>query len=509
MLHDFFKPTKEPEDGAPHPRQEPRFPGDIGVAALKTIFANCDDFDIRDVYLAGQEKMSVTIAFIDGTVSGEAVTRDVIRPLTEKERLGGVAPGQKAIDLLLHGGIYSYAAKRRDSLDDLVNDLINGFCAIVFEGEKAAVTFEVKSGEKRAVSEPTGEKVVKGAKDGFVETLRVNTALVRRKIKNPALKIKQATVGRQTLTTVAVVYVDGLTNQEMVSELEQRLDAIDIDGVMTTGHLEEYLVENKRSPLPQLMYTERCDKFCINLLEGRVGLLADGLPLGYMMPGTFAQFMKAPEDHTEHYLVGSAITFLRYICLLITLFLPALYVAIAMYHQEMIPTNLMQSIIDSKKQVPFDTSMEVLGMLLAFELLQEAAIRLPTAIGETLGMIGALIVGQSAVEAKIISPMVVIVVALAGIAGYTVSNLNLAGTLRYARLFLVVAALAGGIFGIAVVAVFIVYHAASLESLGVAYLTPFAGADFKAVSQAVFRWPLEKTKHRERALHTGNKRNQK
>lgn len=508
MKTNLFKRKDVPGDEGPHPRREPRFTGDIGVAALDAIFRDCDDFATRAVFLGGDESAEVTVAFIDGIVSGDSVGKDVIQPLTNKLRFGGMTAGQKAAQLILHGGIYSYTANSRDNLDDLVNDLINGFCAIIFEDEKVAVTFEVKTGQVRSVSEPTGEKILKGAKDGFVETLRVNTALIRRKIKNPDLKIKQTVVGRQTLTSVAVVYVSGLTNMEMVEELEKRLDAIDIDGLMSTGNLEDYIVDNKKSPLPQLIYTERSDKFCINILEGRVGIIIDGLPTGYLLPGTFAQFMKAPEDYTEHFIVGSAITLLRYICLLISLFLPAIYVAIAMYHQEMIPTQLMQSIIDSKQHVPFDTSIEVLGMLLAFELLQEAAVRLPTAVGETLGMIGALIVGQSAVEAEIISPMVVIVVALAGIAGYTVTNLNLASTLRYCRLLLVFAALLGGMYGIAVAAVLLVYHLGSLESFGVSYLTPFTGGGLKAIGQAVFRWPLPKAKLREDALRAQNKRNQ-
>ena len=492
-----------------HPRKEPKYEGDISVNILDTIFTDCDDFATRKVYLGGEENCEVTVAFIDGVVSGDSVSKDIINPLTNKLRFGGMTAGKAAIDLILHGGIYSYAAKLRDTADDLVNDLINGFCAIIFENEKQAVTFEVKTGEKRGVSEPTGEKILKGAKDGFVETLRVNTALVRRRIKNPDLKIKQTIVGRQSQTGVAVVYIDKIANMDMVSELEKRLDDIDIDGLMSTGHLEDYIVDNKTSPLPQLIYTERSDKFCINLLEGRVGIIIDGLPTGYLLPGTFAQFMKAPEDYTEHFVIGSAITLLRYTCLMISLFLPALYVAIAMYHQEMIPTQLMQSIIDSKQHVPFDTSIEVLGMLLAFELLQEASVRLPTAVGETLGMIGALIVGQSAVEAQIISPLVVIVVALAGISGYTVTNLNLSSSLRYCRLLLVIAALLGGMYGIAVATVLIIYHMGTLESFGVAYLTPFAGDSIKTMSQAVFRWPLPKAKFREGALHGENRRNQK
>lgn len=501
------KADKKYSDG-PNPRSEPRYEKKIGVQELKAIFDNCDDFATREITL-GESGITVTIAYIDGIVSGGSIGTDIIKPMTSQLRIGEEMTELQAIDKIYKGAVYSCTSNVREEMDDLASDITSGFCAVIFEGAEKAVTFEVKSGERRTVSEPTGEKVVKGGKDGFVETLRVNTALIRQKIKNPDLKIKQTTVGRQTRTTAAVVYIEGLTNKGLIGQVEKRLDEIDIDDTITTGNLEGFMSDNKSSPLPQLMYTERADKFCLNIMEGRVGIIVDGIPLCYMAPGTFGQFMKAPEDRSEHFIIASAMTLLRYLCLIVTLFLPAFYVAIARYHQEMIPTQLMQAIIDSKQNVPFSTPIEVLGMLVAFELLQEAAVRLPNPIGDTIGLIGALIVGQSAVEAHILSPLVVIIVGLAGIAGYTVTNLDLAASVRLGRFLLVIMALLFGMYGIAAASVLLVYHMASLSSLGVPYLSPFAGSDYKALSQAILAWPPHKAKFREDVLGTENKRKQK
>lgn len=492
----------------PHPRSETRYDKPISAGEVEAIFENCDDFATREIAL-GESGITVTIAYIDGIISGGSIGTEIIKPMTNQMRIGEELSEQQAIDKIYKGAVYSCTSNLRETMDDLIGDITGGFCAVIFDGINKAVTFEVKSGERRNVAEPSSEKVLKGGKDGFVETLRVNTALIRQRIKNPDLKIKQTTVGRQTRTTVAVVYIDGLTNKDLVAQVEKRLDEIDIDDTITTGSFETFLSDNKSSPLPQLMYTERADKFCLNITEGRVGIIVDGLPLCYMAPSTFGQFMKAPEDSSEHFVIASGMTLLRYFCLIVTLFLPAFYVAVTMYHQEMIPTQLMQAIIDSKQDVPFSTPIEVLGMLFAFELLQEAAVRLPNPVGETIGLIGALIVGQSAVEARVLSPLVVIIVGLAGISGYTVTNLDLASSVRMGRLLLVIVALFFGMYGIAAASVMIVYHMASLSSLGVPYMSPFSDSDYKGLTQTLLAWPPHKAKYREDALGTENKRKQK
>ena len=478
--------------------------GAVTVAAVEAVFDGCYDFESRDLRIGGDQAQTARLCFIDGLVSGSDVAEQVIKPLTDPRRFSGNISAADVIAMLLGGSVYVYTAKSRDKLGELTGDLLNGFCALIFDKERTAVTFEVKSQQRRSVEAPKEEKVIKGAKDAFVETMKINTTVVRRKVRNAHLKIKEFNLGMRADTAATLIYIDGFTNEGIVAEAARRLSGIKTEGVLTSAVIEENIVDNYRSPFPQVISTERSDKFCMNLLEGRVGILVDGLPLGFLVPGTFSQFMKVPEDHSGHFIVASALTLLRYLAVFLTLLAPAFYVAVAMYHQEMIPTRLMQSMIEARSSVPFPTAVEVILMLLAFELLQEAGIRLPSPIGETVSIIGALIVGQSAVEASVVSPVVVVVIALAGIAGYTMPNQDMGSALRLCRFLMVLAAIALGMFGVATASAILVYHLAGLESYGVPYMSPFAGSEGRHLSRALFRRSMTVKRDREPELKTGD-----
>ena len=495
-------------DNAPHPRPVTRWPEAISAKNVENIFSICEDFEARPVLPGLEPGDSVTVCWLDGIVDSTAISEDILRPLTETERACDAADGEELMELLLHGAIYSYSVKRRDTMDELVDDIVQGFAAVIFDGPQAAITFEVRTQNSRAISMPTVEKSVKGAKDAFVETLRTNTSLVRRKLRTPSLKIKQSTIGRQSLTSAAILYVEGIARDETVDELMRRLDEIDIDGLLAVGDIEEYIIDDSRTPLPQLVHTERADAFAMYLLDGRVGLIADGLPVGFLVPGMLADFMRAPEDESEHYLVASMLSLLRWFSLLLTLTLPALLVAVSVYHQEMLPTKLLLSMVAAKQRVPFSVGTEVLTMLIAFELLQEAGLRLPDPIGQTVSIIGALIVGQSAVEARVVSPIAVIVVALAGIAGYTTPSQDLSAALRVYRFLLVFAAIPAGLFGVVAVLAMQIWRLCTLESFGTPYTAPFTDGDGKGLLRLIRR-PLSKDKFRNPNVAGSNLRRQK
>ncbi len=475
----------------------------VSVESLSSVFQDCCDFERREILLGGDQGVRAVLCYIDGLVSGKDVGELVIRPAACEARFRNAGDTLEAIDLILSGSVYAASVKKRTSTDETAMDLLNGFCTLVFDSDHIAVTFETRSPDRRQVGEPKEEKVVKGAKDSFVETIKINSTLVRRKIRDPRLKIKEFTVGEKTGTSVLMLYIDGFTNSQLLTGVKCRVEAIKTEGALTAAVIEENLVDNPGTPFPQIMSTERTDKFCMNLLEGRVGLLVDGLPLGFLAPGTFAQFMKVPEDHANHFLIASALTCLRYLSLFITLLLPAFYVAVAMYHHEMLPTKLMQTMIDAKQSVPFPTAVEVVMMLIAFELLQEAGLRLPSPIGETVSIIGALIVGQSAVEARVVSPVVVVVIALAGIAGYTMPSQDMGAALRICRFLLVLMAIGLGMFGLATGFLLLVHHLAGLESFGVPYMTPFVGSEGQYASRAILRKSFRRKKDVEPALKTG------
>ena len=387
---------------------------------------------------------------------------------------------------------------------------MEGWCLLFFPGQAGALSCFAGTEEKRSVSAPDGETVLKGARDAFVESLRTNTSIVRRHLKAPELRIREQTVGRQSATLVDILYIEGITDPALVDALEEQLRDIDIDGVFATGNIEEYIVPAQRTPFPLVQYTERSDRFCAGLSEGRVGMLIDGIPLGYLTPAVLGNFLQAPQDKSSSWLLATTLTLLRYACMLLTLFLPALYVAMVTFHQEMIPTRLALSIIAAKQDVPFRSGFEVIVLLLAFEILQEAGLRLPQSIGQTVSIIGGLVVGSAAVEAKIVSPAVLIVVAIAGIAGYTMPSQELSGALRIWRFLLALVASAAGLFGAIIAAAALVIHLAGLESFGVPYLTPFAVSAGKEARDHVFlRRPLPQIKDRPPALHPLNRRKQR
>ena len=498
------------EKTTPHPRREPRYDGPLTPQRLEEIFQDCVDFTRRPVALEGESACTLTLCYLGGMVRMERVSDYVLRPLAQDQGLRQCRTAAEAMKRMESGALYNLSVARRTQLDRGVFDLVEGWCLLFFPGESEALSFFVGTEEKRSISAPANETVLKGARDSFVESVRTNTSIVRRHLKAPELRIREERVGRQSATLVDVLYLEGLTNPRLAEELLEQLRDIDIDGVFATGNIEEYIVPAHRTPFPLVQYTERSDRFCAGLTQGRVGLLIDGIPLGYLTPAVLGNFLQTPQDKSSGWLLATTLTLLRYLCMLLTLFLPALYVAMVTFHQEMIPTRLALSIIAAKENVPFRSGFEVIVLLLAFEILQEAGLRLPQSIGQTVSIIGGLVVGSAAVEAKIVSPAVLIVVAIAGIAGYTMPSQELSGALRLWRFLLALLAGAAGLFGAVMGGAALVVHLAGIESFGVPYLTPFAVSAGKEAREHVFlRRPLPQVKDRPPALHPLNRRKQR
>jgi len=492
-----------------HSLPQPEYKCLITSDNIKEIFQSCADFETREVFFGLRADKRVFLCWLDGTVSSVDISESVIRPLTELFRSMGAETEQQSLTLIKSGAVCRYSVRERERMDGLIYDLCHGCCAIIFEKLNRALCFEVRGTATRAVSEPTLEKSLKGSKDSFVELLRINTSLVRRRIASPKLKTLESDVGRKSRTRVSIMFVEGLAAKETVEELAQRLDALDVDGLLATGTLEEYIVDAPRSIFPQLLHTERPDRFSQFLLEGRVGLLVDGLPIGLVLPVTLAEFMKVTGDYYNNYMVATALTLMRYLALGLSMLLPAFYVATAMYHQEMIPTKMLLSIIDAKQHVPFSTALEVIGMLISFELLQEAGLRLPNPIGDTVSIIGALIVGQSAVEARVVSPIAIIVVAFAEIAGYILPSQDLGAAVRLLRMGLVIAAVLGGLFGVGAALCLLLLHIANIDSFGANYSAPLSDGEPFALVRLLVRKPKPMLKYRDPSLNSEDRRRQK
>ncbi|MBQ8647923.1 MAG: spore germination protein [Oscillospiraceae bacterium] len=493
----------------PHPRQEPRFDRPLTADDIAAIFEGCADFGRRTLYINNDPGRQVEMLYIVGQVRNERASDYVLKPLTQNEALRKAATMDEAFDLIAKGGLYTFAVEVRDRADQVVFDLVNGWVALFFPGKEQVLTFMTATEEKRSVSNPENEPDVKGARDSFVESVRTNTSLVRRRLRAPELKVAEQIVGRRSVTPVDVLWLDGVADPALAQRVQSRLRAIDIDAMLMTGNLEQYIVDESRTAFPLTLYTERPDRFCAGLAEGRVGVLVDGIPMGWLFPATMDSFFRTGQDRSVSWVLASVLSVLRYVCMLITLFLPGLYVGAVLFHPALIPVKLTLSIIAAKANVPFATLTEVLVMLVAFEVLQEAGLRLPASIGQTVSILGGLVVGSAAVEAKLVSPAVLVVVAIAGISGYTAPSQDFAGALRIWRFLLTLAAGVCGLLGLVLGGVALVYRLAALESFGTAYLTPFASnAGRQKEGHVVLRQPLTKVRTRPDYLNTRNRRNQ-
>ncbi|MGE5554521.1 MAG: spore germination protein [Betaproteobacteria bacterium] len=475
-----FSLGQRPAPGSAPSQQEVAGPPDISPnldATLRRVKEELDarnnsDVVIRDFRLAVQPPRRAFLLYIDGLADRATVSETILTPLMLLARLNGDSARGDLLSVVEERLAPGAAAVRESTLSAVLDKVLSGMTALFLDGSREALLIESKGWERRGVERPQEEPGARGPQDSFTESLRTNTALIRRRLRTPQLTIENLQVGRLSRTDVALVHLRGLTNEKLVEEVRRRLRGVAVDHLQASGTLEQLIEDRPRSLFSQVLLTERPDRAAGFLSEGYVVLLVDNNPIALAVPGTFTAFFHAPDDYYLRSPFGTFARFVRVLALGLALLLPALYVGATTYHQAMIPPPLLLSIAATRERVPFPTLLEVLLMESSFELVREASLRVPAVIGGTISIVGALILGQAAVAANLISPLLVVMVALTGLGSFCVPDYSASFSLRIARFLLIVLAALAGFFGVSLGLFFLLVHLGSLQSFGVPYLSP-------------------------------------
>lgn len=424
------------------------------VEVLRSIYEDCSDVVFRPFSLDGKRK--AYLIYIEGLTEIEDMNEGILAPLIQcdaEQSENSFETSTKIISVPKVTQVLTYT--------DCVNQISMGNPVILLEWEKQGFAFGMAKWEKRSIEEPKAESVIRGPREGFTESIGVNTALLRRRVRSPKLKMKSMEIGRYSQTKVIVAYVEGIADKTLIKEVFLRLERIDIDAVLESGYVEEFITDAPFSPFPLMMNTERPDICAANLVEGRVAILVDGTPFVVIAPTTLYSLLQSNEDYYQGFLFGTLMRWLRFLFLTTSLLLPSFYVAVLTYHQEMVPSSLLLSMASSREMVPFPALVEALIMEITFEGLREAGIRLPKQMGSAVSIVGALVLGEAALYSGLVSAPMLIVVAFTGI-------------------------------------LFILTHLCTLRSFGVPYLTPMSpmkGRDMKDVLIRAPWWMLNTRPH--------------
>lgn len=455
-------------------------------------FRNCSDFLCQKIVsnVTGVEIYKLSLnQFVDKLIIDETI----LKPIADE--LDNIKNSTDILNLIKSGKIYHIDAMIETDANKIIANILSGNFVLIVENE--GFIFNTVNYSKRSIEKPESEVSIKGAKESFIETAAINVALVRRRLQTEKLKVIETDLGEETKTKINIMYVEGIAKEKEIQGVIERIKNIKVPSIVSVSDFEEHIVDRKYSVFPQTIATERPDKVAANLIEGKIAIFVDGFPTVYLVPAVFSMFMQATEAYSTNYFTASFIRIIRYICVFIATLLPAIYIAITTFHHEMLPTTLAESIIQSKQNVPLPAFLEIIIMLIAFEILLEAGNRMPKTAGQTVSIVGALIVGEAAVNAKFVSPIVVVIVAITAICGFVLPNQDLANAIRLNRFGLVIVSSIAGFFGISIATIALLYYLCSLESFGVPYLKPFVANDGKNVlADTLIRQPINKTKDR-------------
>ncbi len=470
---------------------------DVNLEYVKTKYNSMinSDIVIREFNLnARNRQYKAFLLFIDGMVDTDLINNYVLKPLMMKNQANSSDSDEtRILSEAVTNNITVRKVKRFDIVNYISNCLLpqnsvkkinefssifegvnSGNCALFIDTLNIAFDIDVKGFRQRSIDTPNNEVVIKGPQEAFVENIRTNTSLIRRIVNNENLVIENIKVGKISKTQCAVCYLSNIANDDLVAEVKYRINNLEIDSLLSSGQLEQLIEETNKFSIPQILSTERPDNATQHIFEGRVVILVNGNPYALIMPATLIDFISSPEDTNLRFQFANFLKFLRLLSMIVTLLLPAIYIAMTNFHQELIPTELLFTILASRENVPFPVIFEILVMEISFELIREAGLRVPSPLGSTIGIVGALVLGQAAVSAGIVSPILIIVVALTGIASFAVPDFSFGFHIRISRFVFLILSYISGFLGIGIGIFVYATLLCSLKSFGVPYMVPYA-----------------------------------
>jgi len=462
---------------------------DNNIYRLKQIMNNSFDIKDRSFKIAGSN-VKAAVIYIDNLVDESILFDHILKPLIVESSIENIAAAKIDLEQISDMMLTIGNIKEVQTFDEIVLGIMSGETFLSIQGYAKGFLINAKGYQGRTIGEPSVEPSIRGPQEAFVEVLKINIGLIRRRLRDPNLCFEVHKLGRRGKSDVAIAYIKGIVDQDIVHEVRKRMDSIDIDNLSTTVEIGQLISDSPNCIFPLFQSTERPDKVVSALCEGRVAILMDGSPEAVIVPVTFPILMQSADDYFENWIIASFIRISRYISLLISTLLPALYISTVSFHPGMLPTNLALSIASTRSGVPFPVIIEAILMEFVLELLQEASIRLPKVVGQTVSIVGGLVIGQAAVQAGIVSPIMVIVIAITAVTSFTIPNYSLDISTRTLRIPFMILATTFGSFGVSVGILWVLTYLCSLESFGVGYmesLTPYRIMDLK---DTIIRAPL-------------------
>jgi len=463
---------------------------DENVGLIQTLMGDNFDFILRRVRIRAAGGRRAAVFFLEEIVDTVEVSETILEPLAHFASFEPGEPGQDVMGGIVESILEAAAVAEQHDLRGLLEAVSTGQVGLLVDGVDRALSVDVRKYVRRQVDIPQTESSVRGPQDGFTEDEYLNLALIRQRIRSPHLVAESLNLGRVTSTVVGVVYIRGLAAPSLVHEVKSRLRRLDVDAVLESGYIEELTKDDPLSPFPLLLSTERPDRVAAGVLEGRVAIMVSNTPFVLVVPTEFTSMVSSPEDYYVGFPYGTIIRMVRYLALGTSLFLPAVYIAITTFHQEMLPTELILSIASAREGVPFPSIVELLIMEFLFEALREAGIRLPRPFGQAVSIVGALIIGQAAVQASLVSPLLIIVVAVTGIASFISPIFSMGLAMRFLRFPITLLGATLGLFGVAVGVLAILIHLAGLRSFGVPFMSPVVPANLTDWKDTFVRWGM-------------------